>query len=108
MYTEKTTEERSKAHKKIAAIVVVVCAVAVALVIALNSIFANAREQGAASIKNTILNAAMQCAAVEGSFPTNLAYLEEHYDLRVNHDDYVIIYEVLGSNVLPSIVVVSR
>lgn len=108
MYTEPTTEERSRARRRIIAIVVILCALAVALVVALNAIFANAREQGAASIKNTILNAAMQCAAVEGSFPTNLAYLEEHYDLRVNHDDYVIIYEVLGSNVLPSIVVVPR
>lgn len=108
MYTEPTEQQRKKSRQRIIAVVVIVCACAVALVVALNAIFANAREQGAASIKNTILNAAMQCAAVEGSFPNNIAYLEEHYDLRVNHDDYVIIYEVLGSNVLPSIVVVPR
>lgn len=108
MYTEPTEQQRRKSRQRIIAVVVIVCACAIALVVALNAIFANAREQGAASIKNTILNAAMQCAAVEGSFPNNIAYLEEHYDLRVNHDDYVIIYEVLGSNVLPSIVVVPR
>lgn len=108
MYTEPTVEQRRASRRKIIAVVVVICACAVALVIALNTVFSNAREQGAASIKNTILNAAMQCAAVEGSFPNNIAYLEEHYDLRVNHDDYVIIYEVLGSNVLPSIVVIPR
>ena len=50
----------------------------------------------------------MQCAAIEGSFPTNLAYLEDNYDLRVNHDDYVIIYEVLASNTAPSVVVMPR
>ena len=66
------------------------------------------KDQGAASIRSTILDAAMQCAAIEGSFPTNLAYLEDNYDLRVNHDDYVIIYEVLASNTVPSVVVMPR
>ncbi len=50
----------------------------------------------------------MQCAAIEGSFPTSLAYLEDNYDLRVNHDDYVVIYEVLASNTAPSVVVMPR
>lgn len=108
VYQERTEEQRTKARKRIIACIAVVCAVLIGLALVLNTIFANTREQGAASIRNTILNAAMQCAAIEGSFPTNLAYLEDNYDLRVNHDDYVVIYEVLGSNVLPSIVVIPR
>lgn len=108
MYKEPTKEQRIKTRNRIITVVVAVIALAVALVIAINAIFASAREQGAASIRNTILSAAMQCAAIEGSFPTNLSYLEDNYDLRVNHDDYVVIYEVLGSNVLPSIVVMPR
>ena len=108
MYSEPTKEQRLKTRKRFAAVVAVVCVVAIALCIVVNTIFANAREQGANSIRQTILNAAMQCAAIEGSFPTNLSYLEDNYDLRINHQDYVVIYEVLGSNVLPSIVVVPR
>lgn len=108
MYSEPTKEQRIKTRRRFIAIVLVVCALAVALCIALNVIFSNAREQGASSIRQTILNAAMQCAAIEGSFPTNLSYLEDNYDLRINHQDYVVIYEVLGSNVLPSIVVMPR
>lgn len=108
MYMEPTKDQRQKSRRRIIAFFAVICAFLIALTIALNVIFSNARDQGATSIRTTILNAAMQCAAIEGSFPTNLAYLEEHYDLRVNHDDYVVIYEVLGSNVLPSIVVTPR
>lgn len=108
MYTESTKEQRRKMRNRIIACIVALCAIVLALSIALNAIFDNAREQGAVSIRNTILNAAMQCAAIEGSFPTNLAYLEANYDLRVNYDDYVVIYEVLGSNVMPSIVVMPR
>lgn len=108
MYAEPTQQQRKSKRRRIVAAMLVVCAVVVAALIALNAIFANAKEQGAASVRSTILNAAMQCAAIEGSFPTNLAYLEENYDLRVNHDDYVIIYEVLASNAVPSIVVMPR
>lgn len=108
MYAEPTEQQRRSRRKRIVAAVLVVCGLVVAGLIALNVVFANAKEQGAASIRSTILNAAMQCAAIEGSFPTNLAYLEANYDLRVNHDDYVIIYEVLASNAVPSIVVMPR
>jgi flagellar basal body-associated protein FliL len=108
VYTEPTQQRQKRKRKRIICAVVATCAVVVVLCIALNLVFTNAKEQGAASIRNTILDSAMQCAAIEGSFPTNLAYLEDHYDLRVNHDDYVVIYEVLASNTLPSVVVMPR
>lgn len=107
MHTQMTDQQHRKRGRLFVA-VAVVCAVVIAFVIVLNMVFSNAKEQGAASIRNTILNSAMQCAAIEGSFPTNLAYLEDNYDLRINHDDYVVIYEVLASNVVPSVVVMPR
>ena len=103
MYTERTPEQQKTRRNRFIALAVFVCALLVALGILLNMIFASAKDQGAASIRSTI-----QCAAIEGSFPTNLAYLEDNYDLRVNHDDYVIIYEVLASNTVPSVVVMPR
>lgn len=108
MYTQLTEQQKQRKRRRLVALAVAVCVVAIVLVIALNAIFSNAKDQGAASIRNTILNSAMQCAAIEGSFPTNLAYLEDNYDLRINHDDYVVIYEVLASNAVPSVVVVPR
>lgn len=108
MYTQLTEQQKQRKRRRLVAIAVVVCAAVIALVIALGIIFSNAKDQGAASIRNTILNSAMQCAAIEGSFPTNLAYLEENYDLRINHEDYVVIYEVLASNAVPSVVVMPR
>lgn len=108
MYTQMTDQRKQQRRRRLIAIVVVVCAALIALAIALNVIFSAAKDQGAASIRNTILNSAMQCAAIEGSFPTNLAYLEDNYDLRINHDDYVVIYEVLASNAVPSVVVMPR
>lgn len=72
------------------------------------TIEAGLREQGAASVREAVLRAAAQCCAVEGSYPHTLSYLEEHYGLTVNRDDYAITYEAFASNVTPSVVVVPR
>ena len=61
-----------------------------------------------AAVRDTVLDAAMQCCAIEGAYPSSLDYLEREYGLRVNHDDYVITYEAFAGNVMPSVVVVPR
>lgn len=68
----------------------------------------NLKEQGAAAIRESILNSAKQCCAVEGSYPSTLAHLEDKYGLSINEEDYAITYEVFASNVMPSVVVTPR
>ncbi len=67
-----------------------------------------AREQGAITIRDTILNSAKQCCAVEGAYPQSIDYLEEHYGLVVNDTDYAITYTSIADNMAPSVVVVPR
>lgn len=64
--------------------------------------------QGAASIRRAVLQAAMQCNAVEGTYPSSLAYLEDHYGLSINHEDYVVFYEAFAGNVAPTVTVTPR
>lgn len=64
-----------------------------------------AKEQGAVSVRQAVFSSAMQCFAIEGAYPANLAYLEDNYGLSINHDDYVVTYDAFASNVLPSVVV---
>lgn len=71
-------------------------------------ISAGLREQSELSVRNSILNTAKQCCAIEGSYPVSLAYLEENYGLVINKNDYVVTYEVFASNVMPSVVVLAR
>lgn len=66
------------------------------------------RQQGAASIRETILSSALQCCAIEGAYPQSLQYLVDNYGLAINEDDYSITYEAFASNVMPSVVVVPR
>ena len=86
----------------------------VAVIIVVNAAFAIrvsqsiARDQATASVRDAIVAAAVQCCAVEGSYPSSLAHLEETYGLVINSNDYVVVYDWLGDNVPPSVVVRPR
>ncbi len=91
---------------------ILVFVVSVALIV--GAVFAvrfaqvRAHEQAVVSVRESVLNAAKQCCAVEGSYPASLSYLEHEYGLVINHEDYVVSYEWFADNVLPSVVVTAR
>lgn len=62
-------------------------------------------EQGAVTLRESILQAADQCYAIEGAYPASLGYLEKRYGLSVNHDGYDVVYEAFASNIAPTVVV---
>ena len=76
--------------------------------LSLGALQTHAREQGAAALRESIINAAKQCCAIEGSYPSTLEHLEEHYGVVVNDDDYVVSYESFADNVMPTVVVTPR
>ena len=43
----------------------------------------HAREQAAVSVRESVLNAAKQCCAVEGSYPSTITHLEKEYGLVI-------------------------
>ncbi|WP_139650741.1 hypothetical protein [Raoultibacter phocaeensis] len=108
MLHERTQQSiaRSRRRRIVAAIVVV--ALAIACWFAYGAVSQNLREQGAASIRTAILDASMQCCAIEGSYPASLKHLEDEYGLAINHDDYIITYEVYAANIAPSVTVAPR
>lgn len=108
MYHERTKDEiRSRRMRRvIAALVALVIVLAIAWgVLAFQE---SAREQAAVAIRESILSTAMQCYAIEGSYPSSLKHLEDVYGLAVNHGDYVINYEWFADNVPPSVAVTAR
>lgn len=103
-------DPRGRVPRGLRPVLVALCAlvVAVAIVVSLMAAQASTADQGAESVRQAVLSAAMQCCAVEGSYPSTIEHLEEHYGLAVNHSDYVILYEAFASNVVPSVTVVPR
>lgn len=60
-------------------------------------------EQAAAAIKDTVISRAVQCYVVEGVYPPSLSYLEEKYGLVVNHERFIVTYDIFASNMLPDV-----
>lgn len=108
MYHEITYAQQKKRNVKRLATVIIIVALLVVIFFALLAAQASARTQAALSVRESVLNAAKQCCAVEGSYPASLDYLESKYGLVINHDDYVVSYEWFADNVLPSVVVTAR
>ena len=98
---------RRRRAKRLATAVLVV-ALFVLAVFGVTFAQASAREQASISVRESVLNAAKQCCAVEGSYPSTIEHLENEYGLVINHDDYVVSYEWFADNVLPSVVVTAR
>lgn len=59
-------------------------------------------------LTDAISRSAVQCYAIEGFYPPDIEYLEENYGLVVNHDKYVISYNVFASNIMPEIEVFNK
>lgn len=65
-------------------------------------------EQEANSVRQAVLDTAMQCCAIEGSYPSSLEYLEENYGLVVDRENYIVDYVAFADNVVPSVAVIAR
>ena len=66
------------------------------------------REQAAQSLRTAVLDAAVQCYALEGAYPQSLSYLEENYGVQVNHSRFIVSYEAYASNQLPAVAVLEK
>lgn len=103
MYTDR---KKGNGHAAlIALIAVLVTAVVVIAALLIGFGGAEKRQEGARAIRDLIERTARQCYAVEGVYPPNLAYLEDHYGIEVNKKDYYVTYEAFASNVPPSVIV---
>ena len=69
-----------------------------------------ARQTAAESLQSTeegVRRAAVHCYAIEGQYPESVAYLEDNYGLRIDHERYVVHYDIFADNIMPEITVFS-
>ena len=104
MYTDKK-------KNRLVPLIILILAVAAAAVLAVFAVRAAGRDgkaEGAEAIRQTVIDAARQCYAVEGVYPPNLAYLEDHYGIIVNTKDYYVTYDAFASNLPPTVEVMPK
>lgn len=51
--------------------------------------------------RSAVERAVMQCYALEGAYPPNLAYLQDNYGLILDREQYDYLYEVVAGNIHP-------
>lgn len=57
--------------------------------------------------EKNIRRAAVQCYALEGTYPQDISYLEEHYGVSVDTDRFRVDYIFIASNLMPDVTVVA-
>ena len=96
-------------HKQRNILLIVLCALALACgYFAFSGSGKDLDEETVTAIRDAIRRSALQCYVVEGVYPPDLAYLQDHYGLQVNTDNYYVVYEAFASNVPPTINVIEK
>ncbi|MBQ8151724.1 MAG: hypothetical protein IJ070_03035 [Firmicutes bacterium] len=62
-------------------------------------------EEDVRMAEDTVRKYAIQCYALEGSYPEKIDYLEDNYMLTLNREEYVYHYVFIGANMMPDITV---
>ena len=116
MFSEETDKKDGgflKIHSKLKLTSMPVLA-ALVIVILLSALWGmNGLEQNSSGkslnvLEDAIRRAAVQCYALEGSYPPDLYYLADHYGIILNEDAYFYHYQMVGSNIMPDILVMKK
>ena len=62
----------------------------------------------AKSLENVLRKDIAHCYAVEGTYPPNLDYIQEHYGLNYDEDKFYVDYTSIGSNIMPDITIIPK
>lgn len=72
---------------------------------AVNQLEQERHREGRLQLERTLRRTAAACYAAEGFYPPSLSYMQTHYGLRYNEDEYIVHYELFASNLMPDITV---
>lgn len=62
-------------------------------------------ENEITALENAIDKAVSTCYAIEGAYPENIEYIEDNYGVVIDHKKFLVVYDILGPNVRPSVMV---
>ena len=86
-----------------------VCAAMVlAFLLALSFLEETQKSKGRQQLEAALRRAAVSCYALEGSYPSDAAYLCEVYGLQWDKSLYEVAYVLTASNLMPDITVLEK
>ena len=75
---------------------------------ALDSLDSGKDAENLHQLEEALRRGCAACYAVEGAYPPDLEYLEEHYGIQVDETRYKVYYNVFAHNLMPDITVLEK
>lgn len=66
----------------------------------------NTIEKQQESLESALARDIVQCYAIEGMYPPDLTYLEDHYGLTYDKNTFFVDYQPIASNLYPDVTVI--
>ena len=86
--------------------VVIFIAIAVLFYLAVDASGRSTIEKQKESLENALSRAIVQCYSIEGQYPPDLQYLEDHYGLTYDKTTFFVDYQPIASNLYPDVTVI--
>ncbi|MDR3307732.1 MAG: hypothetical protein LBS58_02380 [Coriobacteriales bacterium] len=103
----KTSPVQTILSSKLLRLLVVAVALVVGVWLGTNGLSSQVQDNQATFLADAVRRSAVQCYALEGSFPEDVAYLEQNYGLYIDRGHYAVYYEPMGGNLIPQIRVIT-
>jgi len=67
---------------------------------------ASSKAEALRILDDSIRRAVVTCYAIEGRYPESVAYIEEHYNIHIDRDRFIVHYQIFATNIMPDIMVI--
>jgi len=101
-------KKRKKGTRKLLLVLLAVAAAAGFFLISIRNLDTSGQQKGCEQLETALRQAAVACYAVEGIYPPDLAYLQTHYGIQIDHSRYAVSYQIFADNLMPDITVLMR
>lgn len=108
IYHDRTRESRGHKAARIWGILLALLVLACLVIFLLGRIGTDQNDQAIASLKQNVKQAAVQCYAIEGSYPSDITYLEQNYGVSYNAAKYTVKLTPSEDGSLPDVEVTAR
>lgn len=108
IYHDRPRESQGRKRLRIGLSAVLAALVLLLLVLFLRKIERDQGREAEASLRQNVINAAVQCYAIEGAYPSDVTYLEQNYGLSYNASRYRVVLTPDREGGLPDVTVEKR
>lgn len=61
-----------------------------------------------AALQNAMERNIVHCYALEGFYPPSLTYIQEHYGLTYDSEQFIVDYQPIASNIYPDFTIINK